>query len=142
VEIEFRLIDKSEMGVIVPLLSELDSSIPEAILQARLEEMVTRGYECVGLYADKELIGICGLWTLVKYYVGRHIEPDNVYIKPAFRGLGIGTQLDEWLINFATERGCDAIELNCYVSNETGQRYWEANNYDGIGIHYQKQLKH
>lgn len=128
------------MSTIIPLLQELDPGIAEDVLLVRLDEMVTRGYECVGLYAQDELIGICGLWTLVKYYVGRHIEPDNVYIKPAFRGEGIGRQLDEWLRHFAAERGCEAIELNCYVSNEAGKKYWEATGYAGIGIHYQKKL--
>ncbi|EQD69526.1 GCN5-related N-acetyltransferase, partial [mine drainage metagenome] len=40
-----------------------------------------QGYQCAGLYDDGRLIGICGLWILTKYYVGKHIEPDNVVIQ-------------------------------------------------------------
>ncbi len=139
-EITFKLIDAGHIEVIIPLLSELDSSIPYSVLNNRLSEMVKQGYECVGIYKENELIGICGIWTLVKYYVGKHIEPDNVFIKPEFRNLGIGQQLSDWLKEFACSRGCEAIELNCYLKNENGQHFWKANGYVAIGMHYQKKL--
>jgi len=139
-EPEFKLIKKNNIEVILPLLEELDLSISKTVLKARLSEMVNIGYECVGIYDRGELIGICGIWTLVKYYIGKHIEPDNVYLKTRYRGLGIGKKLDSWLKNFALSRGCEAIELNCYIKNEQGRDYWESNDYSSIGIHYQKKL--
>jgi GNAT superfamily N-acetyltransferase len=93
-EPEFKLVKKNDIEIILPLLEELDPSIPKAVLQARLSEMVEIGYECIGIYCKGELIGICGLWTLVKYYIGKHIELDNVYIKTKYRGLGIGRKLN------------------------------------------------
>ena len=72
------------MAIILPLLYELDSSIPETVLKARLSEMIEKDYECVGIYNNGVLIGICGLWILIKYYVGRHLELDNVYIMPEY----------------------------------------------------------
>jgi len=140
VEIKFKLIEKDNMDVILPIFYELDSSIPEPVLKARLSEMINNGYECVGIYHEDELIGICGLWILIKYYVGRHLEPDNVYIKPEYRDQGIGKKLDTWLKGFALSQGCEAIELNCYINNEKGRNYWETNEYKPIGIHYQKKL--
>ncbi len=128
------------MEIILPLLYELDPSISETVLKSRLSEMIGRGYECVGIYYKNELIGLCGIWTLIKYYVGRHIEPDNVYIRVEHRSLGIGNQLNDWLKNFALSRGCQAIELNCYVNNENGNSFWKSNEYIAIGLHYQKKL--
>lgn len=139
-EIDFKLIDTEYIEKIIPLLTQLDSSIPDNVLKARLSEMVKQGYECVGIYKEDELIGICGIWTLVKYYVGKHIEPDNVFIKPEYRKLRIGHQLTAWLKEFALSRGCEAIELNCYLNNENGRYFWEANGYVAIGMHYQKKL--
>ena len=102
--------------------------------------MLANGYECAGIYADGALIGICGIWTLVKYYVGKHLEPDNVYLKPDYQGEGIGQQLQVWLENLARSRGCRALELNCYLSNEPGQRFWESVGYTKLGVHYQKKV--
>ena len=80
------------------------------------------------------------MWILIKYYVGKHLEPDNVYIKPEFQNQGIGKKLDHWLKNYAREKGCEAIELNCYIQNEKGRKYWESNAYKTLGIHYQKKI--
>ncbi len=139
-EPEFKLIEKNNIEIILPLLEELDPTISKTVLKTRLSEMVEIGYECVGIYCKDELIGICGIWTLVKYYIGKHIEPDNVYIKIKYRGFGIGKKLDVWLRGFALSRGCEVIELNCYIKNEKGRRYWESNDYTPIGIHYQKKV--
>ena len=139
-DITYTLIEKTNMEIILPLLQALDPSISTTVLQTRLSEMVEKGYECVGIYSGDELIGICGIWTLVKYYVGRHIEPDNVYIKATHRGLGIGKALNAWLRNLALSRGCEAIELNCYIKNEKGINFWASNEYIPIGMHYQKKL--
>lgn len=51
-EIKFKLIEKSNIEVILPLLHELDSSISEIVLKARLSEMVEKEYECVGIYSE------------------------------------------------------------------------------------------
>ena len=139
-DIKFKLIEKDNIDVILPLFYELDSSIPEPVLKTRLSEMIEKGYECVGIYHKDELVGICGLWILVKYYVGRHLEPDNVYIKPEYRDQSIGKKLDAWLKEFALSRGYEAIELNCYIKNEKGRNYWETNEYKTIGMHYQMKL--
>ncbi len=72
--------------------------------------------------------------------MGRHIEIDNVFIKEEHRSLGIGKQLNNWLKNFALSRDCEAIELNCYINNKTGNYFWNSNEYLPIGLHYQKKL--
>lgn len=138
-EIKFKLIEQANIEIILPLLKELDPSIPKEVLSSRLSEMVKAGYECIGIFNKSEIIGICGIWTLVKYYVGKHIELDNVYIKANYRGLGIGKKLDDWLKNLAVSRDCKVIELNCYINNKEGNAFWEANGYEVIGLHYQKK---
>jgi GNAT superfamily N-acetyltransferase len=137
---EFKLINKHDIEDILPLLEECDPSISIAVLKARLSEMVDIGYECVGIYDKNKLIGLCGIWTLVKYYIVKHLEPDNVYIKAEYRNAGIGKKLDTWLQTLALSRGCRAIELNCYIENESGKHYWESLGYQAIGVHYQKKL--
>ena len=138
--IEFKLIHESDIDSIVPLLMQLDPALAREIIEDRLAMMLAQGYECIGVYDSEDLIGICGIWTLVKYYVGKHLEPDNVFIKPHYRGRGIGQQLQTWLERLAISRGCRALELNCYLSNETGLQFWESVGYQRLGVHYQKRL--
>lgn len=139
-DIRFNQLDKSSCTAIAELLNELAPSFSIELLVERLEEMFERNYQCVGIYYNQELVGVCGVWVLTKYYSGRHIEPDNVFIKPEYQNQGIGKKLNEWLVAFAHDNGCKAIELNCYNENHKGQAFWEENGFEAIGIHYSKSL--
>jgi len=139
-EFDIRLIEKEKLGMIIPLLARLNPKIPISVLEGRLVEMKTQGYECVGIFDGKILVGISGIWMLTKYYVGKHIEPDNVYVLPEYRGNGLGERLMDWIYEYAKSQGCSASELNCYVKNEAGQRFWKRQGYEILGYHYQKQL--
>jgi diamine N-acetyltransferase len=139
--IDFRLVPGAEMAAIIPLLRVLNPSIPAEVLEPRLREMVAQGYRCVGVFDGDRLVGCAGLWLLTKYYVGRHLEPDNVIILPEYRGQGIGKRLVQWIYDYAVANGCVASELNCYVTNAAGQKFWVNEGYQVLGFHYQKKLE-
>ena len=135
-----ELIKKEDMGIIIPLLQNLNPKIELDVLEQRVNEMLLSNYECVGVFDDKKLIGISGLWILTKYYVGKHIEPDNIYILDQYQGKGIGKQLMEWIFKYAKSKGCVASELNCYLENTSGHKFWEQNGYKKIAYHFSKKL--
>lgn len=137
---KIELINNNDIYAIIPLLNILNSKIDDLTIETRLDEMITQGYRCVGVYKDDRLIGISGLWIMTKYYVGKHIEPDNVIIHPDHQGQGIGKILMQWIYDYARKEGCIASELNCYVGNTEGQDFWEGEGYEWIGKHYQKKL--
>jgi GNAT superfamily N-acetyltransferase len=136
----YSLIPKQDMLTIIPFLQILNDTVSEETLKERVTEMVEKGYECVAVYDGEKIIGICGLWILTKYYVGRHIEPDNVMILPEFRGQGIGEKMMEWVYEYGRSKGCIATELNCYTANTSGQKFWANEDYKIVGFHYQKKL--
>jgi GNAT superfamily N-acetyltransferase len=135
---EINLIPADKMISIIPLIQHLNPGLPEALLQTRLQEMINQGYQCAGLFLDNQLIGICGIWMMTKFYVGKHIEPDNVFILPEYRRLGLGKQLLEWVYEYGKTQGCIGSELNCYTVNETGIAFWEQEGFAKIGYHYQR----
>lgn len=133
-------IEEKDKEVIIPFLNNLDPSISVGILNERLIEMFSNGYQCIGIYEGSKLIGISGLWVLTKYYIGKHVEPDNVFILPEYQGKGIGKQLMEWIFNYAKSIDCKGSELNCYTKNESGQKFWKSQGYQMVGYHYQKRF--
>jgi GNAT superfamily N-acetyltransferase len=139
--IEIKLIPKDQLISIIFLIKHLNPTLSETTLKTRLDEMIGQGYQCAGLYLDDQLIGICGIWIMTKFYVGKHIEPDNVYILPEYRRQGLGRKLLEWVYDFGLSLGCIASELNCYISNETGNSFWEREGFEKIGYHYHKSLE-
>lgn len=140
-QVSYNLISKSDIYSIIPFLQMLKPDLCEEILQQRLDEMVEQNYQCVGVYHEQRLVGICGLWILTKYYVGKHIEPDNAIILPEYQNKNIGKGLMQWIYDFAKENGCIASELNCYIDNKKAQSFWENEGYEVIALHYQKTLK-
>ncbi|MCE3229360.1 MAG: family N-acetyltransferase [Bacteroidetes bacterium] len=135
-----KIIPKDELESIFPLVKLLNPDTEEKILRERLDDMLQRNYECIGAYDNEKLIGISGIWILNKLYVGKHIEPDNVIIDPAYRGKGVGEKLIQWICDYGKTQGCIASELNCYLQNEKGIEFWKNQGYKILGYHFQKQL--
>ena len=138
--VRIERIKQNQLNSILPFWRALNEDIATETLEQRLQEMLLQGYQCIGVFDGDRLIGISGLWILTKYYVGKHIEPDNVYILPEYQGKGIGRLLMAWIFDYAKSLGCVASELNCYIKNEAGQRFWKEQGYEVVAYHYQKQL--
>ena len=131
-----KWIPTENLSSILPLAYVLNrETIPMDILQTRLNEMISMGYQCIGVYDQEELIGICGVWILNKLYSGKHVEPDNVIISPQYQGKGIGELMLNFLNDYAKEIGCDRAEVNCYAKNVRGKKFWENQGYEALGIH-------
>ena len=137
--IKFKFIDAQDIYSIIPFLNMLDYTIEDDVLKQRLDEMIIQGYKCIGIFDGDKLVGICGIWILTKYYVGKHIEPDNVFISSEYQNQSIGTKLMAWITKYAKENGCIASELNCYLNNKMAQKFWEKDGYKVIGLHFQKK---
>ena len=139
--IEIKLIKSTDIHSIIPLLKILNTTISDNTLKVRLNQMLKEGYLCVGAFENNTLIGICGLWILTKYYIGRHIEPDNMIIHPSHQNKNIGSLLMDWIDDFAKENGCVASELNCYIHNKRAHEFYKKENYEVIALHFQKKFK-
>jgi GNAT superfamily N-acetyltransferase len=65
---------------------------------------------------------------------------DNVYLKPEWRGRGIGARLVEAAEAWLREQGAAEIELNVIVANELGLRVWHALGYEPHSERRRKRL--
>ena len=138
---DIRFIDAENMKSVIPLVALLNPGASEKKLLERLDVMMKNDYQCLGVYDKEKLIGVCGLWTLMKFYNGKHLEPDNVVILPEYRNKGIGELLMTWIDKYAIENNYEAIELNAYVENLKGTEFWKKTGYAIRGHHFQKILK-
>lgn len=140
-EFQIGFIPKENMNDILPLVHMLNScKIPVETLEKRLQDMLLDGYQCLGAYNKEELIGICGIWVLNKLYVGKHLEPDNVFVLPEYRSAGVGKLMLDHVLDYAVEIGCNTTEINCYINNTKGIQFWNNQGYKTIGYHMQKVL--
>ena len=139
--VDFKIIDAKDIFVIIPFLQKLsDDANSEAVLQERLLEMVTQNYECIGVYKNGNLIGICGLWFMTRHYVGKSVEIDHLYIEKKSHGQGLGKIVMEWVDNYAQSKGCKASELNTYVQNYPSHKFYYNQGYEIKGYHFLKKF--
>jgi GNAT superfamily N-acetyltransferase len=135
-----KFIPKENLTIILPFLQMLNEKTEEEILRNRIVEMGEYNYRCIGIFDGEQLIGISGLWILYKFYIGKHIEPDNVVVHQDYRGKGAGEALMRWIHDYARETGCHVSELNCYVKNTGGLKFWLQQGYRILGFHMRKDL--
>jgi GNAT superfamily N-acetyltransferase len=137
----FKIMSKNELELVIPLVYELnEGKIDKVVLRSRFNKMKTQNYECAGLFRGNELIGITGLWFCTRHYAGKSVELDHVYIKPEYRGEGLGKKFMKWINDYAIDKGCKALELNTYVQNYPSHKFYYNDGYEILGYHFLKSL--
>lgn len=139
--ITIKIIPNDQILSIIPLLQQLNTKTPTTLLKERVLEMTTQNYECVGVYDGDLLIGISGLWTLTRHYIGKTIEPDHVVIDTNYRGKNIGKKLFDWIYEYAIKKGVEATELNAYTGNRKSHKFYLNEGYEIYGYHFIKVLR-
>lgn len=139
--ISLRLIKADEIVSALPVFSRFYPSISKKNLLSLLHEMSEQGYQCAVAFDNEVSIGVVGIWIQTKLYVGKHIEYDNVYIVPEYRGQGVGKKLLAFVEQYAKAQHCIAAELNCDIDEEESKDFWEKQGFDVIGLRYQKRLE-
>ena len=140
-DIKIKIISKENILDIIPLLRQLNEKTPLKILEERLKEMVSQNYECIGMYDNQKLIGICGIWYMTRHYIGKSMEVDHVVIDSNYRNRGFGKFFFEWIYNYSIKKGCEASELNTYVSNPKSHKFYYNEGYNIYGFHFLKILR-
>ena len=137
----FKIIPKSDYETVIPLVEKLNEfKISKTVLTERFEEMKTQNYECAGIYDNKTLVGVTGLWFCTRHYAGKSVEVDHVFIDEAYRGKGLGKQFLAWIYNYVREKRCNTIELNTYVQNYASHKFYYNEGFEILGYHFLKKL--
>lgn len=137
----FRIIPSSEILTILPLLEELASAnISEAIRKQRVLEMASQNYECLGLYDDDTLIGICGMWFMTRHYAGKSVEVDHVIITASYQGKGLGKKMMQRVYDYAQSKDCLWVELNTFVHNFPSHKFYYNEGFVSKGYHMVKEF--
>lgn len=139
---QFRIIPNEDFEQIIPLVYALnDERVSKDLLRFRFNEMKHQNYECVGVYEENAgLIGVSGLWFCTRHYVGKAVELDHVYIKPEYRGDGLGKKFMNWINDYVKGKGCNSMELNTYVQNYPSHKFYYNQGYEILGYHFFKNI--
>ena len=101
VKVDIKLLNPEELPGILPLIQQLNPTIPFETLKERLAGMVQQGYQCVAAYQKGELVGAAGFWFGTRFYCGKYVDVDNVIVDQRLRSRRIGKLLMDWVETFA-----------------------------------------
>jgi GNAT superfamily N-acetyltransferase len=139
--ISFRLISDSYLEQIVHFIEILnDYKIEKVLIKERVLEMFAQSYECIGIFDDDEIVGVCGLWYMTRHYSGRSVEIDHVYISETYRNKGLGKDLFNWLETYLKKKKIETLELNTYVGNPASHKFYYNQGFKILGFHFLKTL--
>ncbi len=139
--IDFRIIPSASILDILQYVYQLNEGrIDKETLKERILEMSEQNYECIGIYDDTKLIGVCGMWFQTRHYAGRSCEVDHVIVDESYRGQGIGERLMEFVYDHALGKGCRWVELNTYVSNFPSHKFYYNQGFVAKGYHFIKDI--
>lgn len=137
----FKIIEKSEIISIIPLIQKLTNNAnSDAVLTERFIQMSNENYECAGVFENEKLIGVCGMWFQTRHYIGKAMEVDHVYIEDDYQGKGLGKQFFKWIYEYAKSKGCNSTELNTYVQNYPSHKFYYNEGFQILGYHFLKKL--
>nr|WP_321245759.1 GNAT family N-acetyltransferase [uncultured Psychroserpens sp.] len=138
---QFKILEKSRINEIIPLVQELTSyKVSEELLKERFAEMVTQNYECAVILDGDNLIGVSGMWFCTRHYVGKTVEIDHVYIDDAYRNKGLGKKFLNWIYEYVKAKGCNSAELNTYVQNYPSHKFYYNEGFEILGYHFLKKF--
>ncbi len=137
---EIGLLANDEMNELYPVIEELNPGIKKDLFESRLKEMQANKFNCIAVWHNQKIVACCGFWILIKFYNGRHVEPDNVGVLATYRNFGLGKTMMDFLHEHAKSLGCTYSELNAYVSNHKAHKFYFKDDYKILGFHFQKTL--
>lgn len=139
-DINIRELRPDELSDILPLAVLANPKIPPATLAERLNAMRDSPYRCIGAFDGSQLVGICGMWPGTKFYCGKYLELDNLFVLEAYRRQQLGQRLFHWVEQLARAEGVEALMLDTYVTNTASHKFYYREGYEIIGYHFWKRL--
>lgn len=119
-----ELTTQEEIDECFPVLNELRSHLDYELFRELLEPMQEEGYTLFGAYDEGEIIGVAGVTVSTNFYLGRHAYVYDLVVAESRRGEGYGTALLEHVHEWASEQGCDAVELESGHWRDEAHRFY------------------
>lgn len=140
-KLKLKTLSLGDLDLIIPLVQQLNPHLDIEIMKERQTTMFgITNYHSFGFYKDKELVGLCSGWITVRIYSGKQLEIDNVIIDSNCQSKGLGKQFIQLIEDWAAACDCNSVELNAYLNNTRGHKFYHNQGYEILGFHYRKKI--
>ena len=138
-KIYIKEMSNNDLEQIIPLISQLNPTMDLELVKERLLMMFEIStYTCFGFFKEDTIVGLCSSWLTVRMYSGKQLEIDNVIVDANYQSQGLGQQFLKLVEEWAIDHDCLSVELNAYLRNVRGHKFYHNHGYGILGFHYQK----
>lgn len=130
-DIKIESITKDHFTSLISLFVEFANfqnardKLTNSIEQMREEENYIQGF--VAQNEDNEIIGYVIIFFAYYTWVGKSLYMDDLYVRPNYRGKGIGSQLLQQVASFAKENNCKRLR-------------WQVSDWNAPAIEFYKTI--
>jgi len=139
-KLEILRLEGEKINESIDLLKTFYPTINPEILSERLSVISKLDWACIGIYADKKLVGLTGYWINTRLYCGKYLYIDHFIVDPQFRKHGIGEKLLRRVKEVAIEEVCNHVCLDTFISNSLAQKFWFKHGFSIVGFHFVNDL--
>lgn len=133
---------EQEWRTIFPLIHQLQPHLDEEMFHTLVGEMLSQGYEMVGLYVEGKLVAVAGYGVLTNLYFKRHLWLYDLVTASGERSKGYGKTLLTYLEELAKEQGCQTIALCSRFDRVDAHRFYiEKMGYEKASYVIKKSLE-
>jgi GNAT superfamily N-acetyltransferase len=151
-ETTFRLARRSDLPSIVRMLADdelgsrrerYEDPLPQAYYAAFEQIEADSNHELVVAELNGEVIGTLNLMFLpsVSYQCGLRAQIESVRVDKHYQNRGIGSDMMNWIINRAGERGASVVQLTSHQSRTDAHRFYEKLGFKSSHVGMKLSLK-
>lgn len=128
-EINIRSVEETDFEQIINLFRELAvfEKLPEKMINSVERMHIEKEFfNCfVAETTDKIIVGYATYFFAYYTWIGKSLYMDDLYVKPEFRGKGVGTKLINQVIDFAKKSGCHKLHWQVSGWNKQAMEYYK-----------------
>lgn len=110
--LRIRRLHETELDGAYLVVHQLRTQLKIEEFRARVARQAALGYELIGAFEQRALVGVLGMRPVETLARGLHLHVDDLVVDKAVRRSGIGRALLEFAERDAVERGLSAVFLD------------------------------
>lgn len=129
-DITIRPVEEKDFPQIVDLFSEfaLFEKMPDKMANS-VDRMIAERdfFNCfVAVSSDDRIIGYATYFFAYYTWIGKSLYMDDLYVKPEFRGNGVGSRLIKQVVYLAMDSGCHKLRWQVSQWNEPAIEFYKS----------------
>ncbi|HPX75300.1 MAG TPA: GNAT family N-acetyltransferase [Bacteroidales bacterium] len=128
-EVNYRLANENDFAAILEMIKELAlfENAPDKVLNTtEIMKQEQNLFQCfVAETKEKEVVGMALYFFAYFTWVGKSLYLDDLYVKPEYRGKGIGTELLNLILKTAKEENCRRLRWQVLNWNTPAIKLYE-----------------